>query len=313
MNADIFAEWLKQQGHLVIRTPSSYWFDQGPRVFQAFPYHWVIEPPEEELSQLLVSSRFFGLRYSTPMEAPYGRVSYHAVYEQESYDINNLGKRTRATVRRSLKKCQVEQIPFTLLADQGWELYQDTLARQGRGMDIEKKTWERRCLAAGDLAGFEAWGAFVGERLAASVITFQMEDWAYMLYQQCHRNFLKERVNNALSYFVSKELLSCSKTHFIFYGLHSLDAPDSVDEFKFLMGYRAKAVKQRVVFHPTLKPLMNSAMHNILSLVQKLIPTQPSLSKAEGMLRFYLEGKRPMEAQTLPEGLNNKKRNNLID
>ena len=49
MNAEIFAEWLRRQGHSVVRTTSSYWYDKSSRVYQAFPYHWIIQPTEEEL------------------------------------------------------------------------------------------------------------------------------------------------------------------------------------------------------------------------------------------------------------------------
>ena len=37
MNSETFAEWLRRQGHRVYRTASSYWYEAGPRVLQAFP------------------------------------------------------------------------------------------------------------------------------------------------------------------------------------------------------------------------------------------------------------------------------------
>jgi len=40
MNIEIFAEWLRHQGHQIHKTQHSYWYDQGPCVYQAFPYHW---------------------------------------------------------------------------------------------------------------------------------------------------------------------------------------------------------------------------------------------------------------------------------
>ena len=69
MNAEIFAEWLRRQGYRVVRTASSYWFEVSARVYQAFPYHWVIEPSEEELSRLLTEHHAIALRYSTPVNA----------------------------------------------------------------------------------------------------------------------------------------------------------------------------------------------------------------------------------------------------
>ncbi|MEW6285006.1 MAG: hypothetical protein AB1509_02150 [Chloroflexota bacterium] len=303
MNAEIFAEWLRRQGHTVIKTQSSYWAEFGPRVFQAFPYHWLIEPSEDELVGLLKEHRALGLRYSSPFSAGEGAASYHAVYEGKGYGYETLGKWSRKNVRRGLSHCRVEPISFERLAEEGFDLQVDTLARQGRKLHLEKQTWHTRCLSARDLPGFDAWGALVNGRLAASVITFQMGEWGYMLYQQCHRDFLAEHVNNALSFVVTCALLERPETRAILYGLHSLDAPPSVDEFKFRMGYTAKPVRQRVVFHPWLRPFMNRASHTLLKAGLRLKPGHPALSKAEGMLRFYLQGRLPLEKQSLPPPL----------
>ena len=53
MNPDIFSEWLRRQDYVVVKTASSYWYDAWPRVFQAYPYHWVIQPDQEEIERLL--------------------------------------------------------------------------------------------------------------------------------------------------------------------------------------------------------------------------------------------------------------------
>jgi hypothetical protein len=163
--------------------------------------------------------------------------------------------------------------------------------------------WERRCLAAADLPGFEAWGALVDGQLAASLLTFQMEDWCEMLYQQCHREHLNDRVNNALTYVVTQTMLQRPGIQAVFYALHSLDAPASVDEFKFRMGFRARPVRQRVVFHPWLEPLASGQLHGVANRLLQRDPSSAFYAKAEGMMRFYLQGKRPLNEQALPECL----------
>lgn len=303
MTPEVFSEWLRRQGHTVFKTQSSYWADFGPRVLQSFPYHWTIEPAEEELTELLKAHKALGLRYSTTMSALQGAASYHAVYEAETYGYENLGKWARKNIRRGLDHCSVEPISFERLAEEGFDLQIDTLARQGRKLDLEKDVWQTRCLSAKDLGGFEAWGALVEGRLAASVITFQMGDWCYMLYQQCHRDYLTQHVNNALGFIITRTMIERREIRAILYGLHSLDAPPSVDEFKFRMGYTAKPVRQRVVFHPWVRPFMNRASHVLLRAGLRLKPGQPTLSKAEGMLRFYLQGRLPLSAQTPPPPL----------
>ena len=303
MNAEIFSEWFKQQGYPVFRTKSTYWHKAGPRVYQAFPYHWIIKPTGEETNRLLKFGHNICLRYSTPIESSFGQISYHAVLEDSNYGFENLGKWSRKNVRKGLKKCFIEPISFQRLANEGWLLQLDTLDRQGRKIELERSSWVKRCLVAGNLPGFEAWGAISGGKLAASVITFQMEDCAYMLYQQCLRQYLRYNANNALSFFVSRELMKRSYVKQILYGLHSLDAPASVDEFKFRMGYKSKPVRQMVVFHPWVEPFVKNKIHNILKRFQKKLPGNPILDKAEGMVRFYLQGKLPIEKQTFPSHL----------
>lgn len=307
MNPETFAEWFRRQGHNVIRTESSYWVDFGPRTYQAFPYHWLITPPECELRSFLKQHKLIGLRYSTPLTTPIGHISYHAVYEEGTYKIENLSKWARKNIRRGLRNCEVQPITFDRLADEGWQLQVDTLDRQAHAHQVEtvKAAWERRCRVAQDLPGFEAWGAIVDGKLAASVITFMMDDCVYMLYQQCHRDFLKKHVNNALGYFVTETMMKRPEVKSILYGLHSLDAPPSVDEFKFRMGYSAKPVRQRVVFHPWLVPFFNPASHYILKTMANRRPENLTLAKTEGMVHFYLEGKRALDEQDVPETLIN--------
>ncbi|MGO9621878.1 MAG: hypothetical protein ACLPT6_10785 [Desulfobaccales bacterium] len=301
MNAEIFAEWFRRQGYQVARTESSYWVNLGRRVYQAFPYHWLIQPEEAELQEFIQSQQALALRYSTLLEAPEGCFSYHAVLGESAYDLGSFGKKARYDLRQGLKNCTIQKISFERLAEEGWLLQKDTMERQERQDSMSIGTWRSLCLATGGLPGFEAWGALIEGQLGASAITFQLSDWVYILFQQSHRKYLPIKLNNALSFIVMKEMISRPLVRKIFYGLHSLDAPASVDQFKFRMCYVAKPVRQRVVFHPWIKPCINRVSHTVVRNLLKLTPGNPTLAKAEGMMRFYLEGLRPLEDQNCPE------------
>jgi hypothetical protein len=222
MNVEHFAEWFRRRGHHVVRTQSSYWHTQGPRSYQAFPYHWLISPSEEEVEGMLRANRALCLRYSSDVAATAGMLSYHAVYEHKAYDLDCLGKWARKNVRRGLRACTVEQISFATVAEEGWALQRDTLDRQNRNVSLTHTEWRNWWHAAASIPGFEAWGAFVQDRLAASVVTFQMDDSCYMLYQQCHRDFLPAHANNALSFYVTQTMVARAAVRSILYGLHSL-------------------------------------------------------------------------------------------
>jgi hypothetical protein len=130
VNAETMAEWYRRQGYQVFQAAGFYWYEHSPRVFQAFPDHWVKEPPDRELNSFLVRHMAIGLRYSTPLTASCGALSYHAVHQDGPYTMATLPGRARTAVRKGLRTLNVEPISLGLLAKEGWELrYQHRSAR----------------------------------------------------------------------------------------------------------------------------------------------------------------------------------------
>lgn len=302
MNADVFAAWLSNQGYEVVRTASSYWYEVSPRVYQAFPYHWTIEPHDDELQCLLREHQALALRYSTPLGAACGKVSYHVICEG-TYEMASAPRRARQSVRRGLAYADVEQISISRLATDGWRLRQETLERQGRADAESQEWWCRLCQCAEDLPGFEAWGALHEGDLVASFLAFVCDGCYVLPYQQSATSHLQYRVNNAIFFAVARQALRRPEISKVFFCLESLDAPCSMDEFKFRMGFTAFPVRQRVVFHPWLDPLLGNASHAVVKRLVRWFPNSLVLAKGEGMLRFYLEGRCPPTEQTWPEGL----------
>ncbi len=307
MNAEIFAEWLRRQGHRVYKTESCYWYEAGPRVLQSFPYHWLIQPSQPEIQNLLWKKLIFAVRYSAPLDSPSGMVSYHIVLDDPDYSMEKLKSQARNGIRRGLENCRIEKISFERLAEEGWLLQKETLERQNRLNSMQKTEWQRICMAAIGLPSFTVWAALVGEVLAAAIITCRLDDKGYMPYALSRTDFLGLHVNQALFYTACREILTEPGITGIFFSLHSLDAPESVDEFKFRLGYTAKAVRQQVIFHPLLRPFVNRFTHQtIISRIERN-PQNTFLRKVEGMMRFYLVGKQPLADQAWPKCLQNKK------
>jgi hypothetical protein len=307
MNAEAFAEWLRRQGHHVVRTASCYWYDAGPRVYQAFPYHWVIDPFAEELADIFRRNRAIALRYSTSLGKPPGQISYHVIYDKTSYPLASLSQDARRNVRKGLGHASYEPISMSSLASEGWKLHSETLVRQGRQQAETKEAWERMCLCAEGLPGFEAWGAIHEGALVAALLAHTVDDTVSVLYHQSRTCHLKYGVNNGLTYSFTQTALQRPGIRCVFYGLHSLDAPPGVDEFKFRMEYLAKPVRQRVVFSPLVRPFINRLSYGSLRICLNLWPGSPTVAKAEGMVRFYLQGKHPLYDQVWPEALRQQK------
>lgn len=302
MNSEIFAEWMRRQGHQVYRTASSYWYDAGPRVLQAFPYHWLITPDEKEIRDLMLRHGIAALRYSTPLDFSNGMVSYHVVLHKP-YELGMLRSQARNGVKRGLEHFKVEQISFERLTTEGWVLQQDTLARQDRLRSMTREEWERLCRSADGLPGFEAWAALSNNELAGAVIICRIDDVFNVPYAMSHSRFLGDHVNNAVFYSISREMLEREGVSGVFFTVQSLDASANVDEFKFRMGFEPKAVRQRVDFHPFLNPFATPTVHAWTRKLLQRDPSNPVLAKAEGMLRFHVEGKLRIVEQTWPKCL----------
>lgn len=300
MTPEVFAEWLRRLGHRVVRTKSSYWFNKGPRVFQAFPYHWVIEPSEDELLEFMSQEKAIGLRYSTPLDAEVGSCSYHVVYDRPTYDLKNVESSIRSKVRHGLDACTVGPIPLERYAIEGWVLEHDTLLRQRRNPRKGHAYWDRMVKAASELEGFEVWGAEVEGHLAASLMFVRVDDCINLLYQQSLHDYLPKRVNNALLFSATKDLIARPGIQMVHNGLHSLDAPASVDQFKVRLGYTIKAVRQRVMINPTIEPFYGPNTLKFLEILAGYFPENETIQKTEGLMKFYSNGKLPLIRQQFP-------------
>ena len=302
MNEEVFAEWMRRQGHKVYRTESSYWYDAGPGVLQAFPYHWIIAPDDREIRDLLVKKKLLALRYSAPKDYHEGKMSYHIVMDQY-YSLDTLRQKARNGVRRGLERFRIEEISFKRLATEGWSIQEDTLLRQNRSRSMTRKDWELLCTSAAGLPGIHVYGALADGELAGALIVCRIGNIYSVPYSLSHCRFLGDHVNNALFFTVSCKLLQEPGVTGIFFTVQSLDAPVHIDEFKIRMGFTLVPVRQRVAFNPLLKPFITPGVYRINRKLCERFPSSPTLAKSEGMLRFHLEGLKPLDEQAIPEFL----------
>jgi len=300
MNEKNFVKWYELQGYNVIKSNSSYWIELGFMFYQSIPFNLIISPSNEELEHIISETAAVGLRFSSPVDSSEGYISYHVLYEGNKYELNSLSKKARYDVKKALKVCKIEPINFDNLLYEGWRLRKQTLIRQNRRLSESYSKWKLMCLAAKVLDGFEAWGAKIGDELVASLLSFKLYDTCLILYQQSSTRHLHIGVNNALTFVFTHEILSRGNINKVFYGLHSLDAADSVDRFKIRMNYYPKIIKQRIYVNKRYSFLFKEKNLKIVSLINKLILKNTNLKKLQGLIYFYLEGKKPIDHQSWP-------------
>jgi len=256
MSVESFAGFLADAGHRVVRTKSAFWYDATRGFFLSVPSHHHLRPDHGELREVLRRQPCFGVRFPGPVDGP-GKLSYQIVCDVQNYGLDQLSANVRSKVRRGLRRCEVKAVPFAELAVIGRAADVDTLSRQGRTWRFGGAQWDRYWRAA-DRPGMEGWGAFVGNELAAFLLTAEFGDCVEFLLARSRSDLLDAYPNNALIFSVAEEMLVKRRHNMITFGLESLEPVGPLDQFKFGMGFRRQPIRQRVVFHPLLQTLLRS-------------------------------------------------------
>jgi hypothetical protein len=288
MNVESYREFLERMGHRVIESESGYWFNAGPRLYESIPPFALISPSEEEVRYLFQRHRMIGIKYYADVDNT-GKSSFLYVCEDPSYDLNSLGRQTRRKIRKGLKECQVRQIDFAYLYAHGMLANRDTLTRQKRSDPTfdNPAGWKRFCQAAKQVEGALAWGAFVGDQLAAYTMAFTINGYSICLYQMSRTEMMPLYVNHALTHIATKEMLSLPGIHCVSQGHETIRDLPGLDIYKVRMGYKKRPLRQVVKFHPLAKPVMLSSVSRLaLHRLRRWLPHNDPLLCAEGIINI---------------------------
>lgn len=290
MSAADFANFLRTIGHRVVQTGSSYWYDAGRFFFLSLPSHELRSPSPEEFRTLWRSGLCAGVRFPAPLQGP-GKLSYQIACSARDYSLESLSANVRSKVRRGLRRCEVGPLPFPEIARQGERAHRDTLERQGRDAHVLSRSWDRYFDAAAKTPGMEGWAAFARGELAAFLVSVQFDDTVELLLARSRSDMNDAYPNNALVFHVVEEMLVRRRVRQVTFGLESLEDVESLDEFKFGMGFERVPLRQRVVFHPLLDAVIElPGVHGLLWRWAARARGSTRWGKAAGLLRFAAEG-----------------------
>jgi len=291
VDATTYTGFLRAIGHRVVPTRSAHWYDANRFFFLSAPPHRVYEPGEDECRAVLHHWPCLGVRFAAPLAAP-GKLSYQIACENHAYGLESLSANVRSKVRRGLKRCEVRPTPFAVMATAGRQAHEDTVARQGRDGVLGGERWERFWTAAAATPGMEGWGAWTGDQLAAFLVTATFDEGVEFMLARSRSDQLGAYPNNALIFTVAEEMLVRRAVPEVTFGLESLEPVGPLDEFKFGMGFQARPLRQRVVFHPILRALLRQRA--VRALFRRWTEQHAAAGvfwrKAAGLLRFAEEG-----------------------
>ncbi len=287
---EIYLDYLTNSGYFPVKTESCWWFNayHQKRVYFSLPLHRQITPSELEIRRFFQKEpQAWAVRFISPIEGSFGIRSYQWVY-RPPYLIENLSSNNRSKIRRGLRRCTVRKVSFRTLAESGQQARQDTLSRHDQKQDCDSGI----DLSMADCSNFEAWGAFVGDELAAYLITLWVEEWAHLLVNRSSDQHLRHYPNNALIFYAVRELLSRSDCSAISYGWEPLEPHQSLDHFKSGMGAVQEPVRQCVLLRPALRVFLRPVICRGLAALARLFPANSRMQKAAGLFTLAAAGAR---------------------
>jgi len=286
MNVKSYRRFLEAIGHQVIASVSGYWFDASWRFYKSIPPFRVITPSQAEVHDLFSRHQVLGLKYCAPPHH-IGKLSAIYICRDKGYDFKNLHRKMRNKVRQGLRNCTVRPITFEYLYYHGMPLNRDTLKRQDRDDPTfsQQERWERFCRAGQEAEGAGVWGAFVGEQLAAYMVTFVINGCSNILYQMSRTDLLNSRANNALAFVATREMLASPDIRCVSYGQESIRVLPGLDEYKLRLGYEKWPMRHVVVLHPLLRVfLLSQAGKALLGGLSRLFPSWDALKLVRGIV-----------------------------
>jgi hypothetical protein len=274
------AGFLERLGHRIVQTPSSYWYDVHRRFFLNFPHHRLIDPGPDELAPLF--RRFpVGVRYFAPPLGA-GAASYALVCRGRDYDLNRVSANTRSKIRRGLSRCKVERVEARYVRAAGRPINEDTLRRIHLR---DPYPWDAYWDAVDRSDGVEAWGAFVGGELVAYLVAVLAGNCCEIPVARSSAAMLRFYPNNALLFTVVRHMLTRSGLDHVFFGVESLEGANGIDEFKLGMGFVKAPIRQRVVLHPLLRPvLQNALVAGVIGALARRRPQNELWRKLKGVM-----------------------------
>ncbi len=278
------ARYYSLQGMKVLPSVSGWWVELQPFSFLRFPFHELGELTPEDRRHVFWHGPALLLRYQGPA-VDGGRRGGLFLCSNKAYDLPALASKARNQTRRGLELCRVVQMEFQTLARLGLSLVMDTYQRQGRGLPKGgAKRWTRVCDAGALVPAVEAWGAFVGERLAAFLIGARVGDCYYILQQDSDSALLNQYPNNALLFSVTKAKLADPGVTCINYGLKAMDPTPGLDRFKHQMGYELVEINEAIELNPMVRPLLDCGGRFVLRQLARRFPQNDLWRKAQALI-----------------------------
>jgi len=280
------ARFLELRGRRVVRGCGAVWYAVPGRFLMSLPYQSMLDPDPAELSRLIRETHAFGARF--PSVHWTGLESGLYVLRRRPYDIESVHAKHRPRVRKGMEKFHIRPATISDLMNQGRALNLNTMERQKR-FDREfgdKRRWETLVEAAFACSEVSFPAAFVGNRMAAYMITCQEQGWLHILHQMSRQEDLPNFPNHVLTFTVTQQAANDESVEAICYGCVPLFAADGLHEYKLRFGYELESHHSAIHFHPAIRPMLdNPITRSAVRCGRKLFPENQFLETIDTVMK----------------------------
>jgi hypothetical protein len=259
-------------------------------------------PSPGEMRGLLWRSRCLVANYVLPADATHPANALLYVCADRDYKLEGLTSAARRDARRALRAFSYEFLDADSLLAHGARPYCDTRARVGLS-DGTPDVFQAYTASLLATPGYKFVGAWCGDQLAAYMWILMIDDWAAVAAYAAN-DHLRSCPNNGLLHFALDYCLSQGRCREVTYGLSSIQEVDrtaSLDYFKKKAGFESRPVHRAFVFHPLVKPFVNSLTNWVVRGCLKLRPQSRALRKASGLLANCLGKTAPLDTAQAQE------------
>ena len=161
--------------------------------------------------------------------------------DDKQYDIDNIkSSRARRGIRKGLDNCEVKKINSQIFPDLAYDIYFNSMRSYGIGelKILSRENYGKYIDRLSKYQGYELWGAFVEDNLAAFAACVVLGDAVAFGSTKSNPEMHRYNPNNALFYEMTRYYLSCKNISYVTNGHRTLLHDTSIDEFLIRLGFR---------------------------------------------------------------------------
>ncbi|MBI9063355.1 MAG: hypothetical protein JEZ14_15340 [Marinilabiliaceae bacterium] len=188
--------------------------------------------------------------------------NYEYILKSDSYELDDFRKRTRTTIRKSLKCCVFKTPLFKDLLHAGLKINRQTLKLQKRRDEFLSKLehWEKYISQFYNNEDSIILGAYFGKKMIGYAIAYKLEGKHYFHLQHIDRDYSTYYPMSGLMYTIVNRLIKENGTIEISDGIESFNPLPTLNRFKTYMRFNRVPISRVYVLHPMLivifKPIL---------------------------------------------------------